>query len=220
MQPNEQENIYTDKVDYANTPDDSVWGTEDKVTTNLLEKTNVVGKWLNLCAGDGRFNNQLLKKADEIIAVDIDESALQKIVRITPDALRKKLTIKTANIVKPFPFLNDVFDGIFCVGTLHLFPKRVFKSILDEMGRVLKSGGRIIIDFATDIKRTYPDGSLWIVETEPNYTLEEALVFLKEMFYDYEVSITTDKIEPEKVRLNNKEYVFTSNYILLNAVKK
>jgi hypothetical protein len=88
------------------------------------------------------------------------------------------------------------------------------------MERVLKSGGRIIIDFSTDIKRTYPDGSLWIVETEPNYTLEEALIFLKEMFKDYEVSITTDKVEPKKVSLNNKEYVFTSNFILLNAVKK
>ena len=220
MQPNEQENIYTDDVDYANTPDNSVWGTEDKATADLLEKTHVAGKWLNLCAGDGRFNNQLLEKADEIIAVDIDENALQKIVRITPDTLRKKLIVKTANIAKPFPFANDVFDGIFCVGTLHLFPKLIFKSILDEMGRVLKSGGRIIIDFATDIKRTYPDGSLWIVETEPNYTLEEALIFLKEMFKDYEVSITTDKVEPEKVRLNDKEYIFTSNFILLNAVKK
>lgn len=220
MQPNEQENIYTDDVDYANTPDDSVWGTEDKATADLLKKTNIAGKWLNLCAGDGRFNNQLLEKADEIIAVDIDENALQKIVRITPEALRKKLTTKTTNVVKPFPFADDVFNGIFCVGTLHLFPKLVFKNILDEMRRVLKSGGRIIIDFATDIKRTYPDGSLWIVETEPNYTLEEAILFLKEMFKDYEVSITTDKVEPEKVRLNDKEYIFTSNYILLNAVKK
>ncbi|HUT22182.1 MAG TPA: class I SAM-dependent methyltransferase [Candidatus Bipolaricaulota bacterium] len=220
MQPNEQENIYTDDVDYANTPNDSVWGTEDKATADLLKKTNIAGKWLNLCAGDGRFNNQLLEKADEIIAVDIDENALQKIVRITPEALRKKLTTKTANVVKPFPFADDVFNGIFCVGTLHLFPKLVFKSILDEMGRVLKSSGRIIIDFATDIKRTYPDGSLWIVETEPNYTLEEALIFLKEMFTDYEVDITTNKVEPEKVSLNEKEYVFTSNFILLNAVKK
>ncbi|MDD2656071.1 MAG: class I SAM-dependent methyltransferase [Patescibacteria group bacterium] len=220
MQSNEQENIYTGDVDYANTPDDSVWGTEDEATADLLKKTNIAGKWLNFCAGDGRFNNLLLEKANEIIAVDINESALQKIVRITPDALRKKLTIKTANVVRPLPFENDLFDGIFCVGTLHLFPKLVFKGILDEMGRVLKSGGRIIIDFATDIKRTYPDGSLWIVKTEPNYTLEEAIVFLKEMFKDYEVIITTDKVEPEKVKLNDKEYIFTSNFILLNAVKK
>jgi SAM-dependent methyltransferase len=220
MQPNEQENIYTDDVDYANTSYNSVWGTEDKATADLLEKTHVAGKWLNLCAGDGRFNNQLLEKADELIAVDIDENALQKIVRITPETLRKKLIVQTANVVKPFPFVNDEFDGIFCVGTLHLFPKLIFKCILDEMGRVLKSGGRIIIDFATDIKRIYPDGSLWIVETEPNYTLEEALIFLKEMFKDYEVSITTDKVEPEKVSLNDKEYVFTSKFILLDAIKK
>lgn len=87
------------------------------------------------------------------------------------------------------------------------------------MGRVLKSGGRIIIDFATDIKRTCPDGGLWIIKNEPNYTLEEALLFLKEIFKDYETNIIVDKVDPEKVKLKDKEYVFTSNFILLDAVK-
>ncbi len=87
------------------------------------------------------------------------------------------------------------------------------------MGRVLKSGGRIIIDFATDIKRVYPDGSIWIVENESNYKLEDALIFLRETFKDYKVNIITDKVEPEKVKLKNREYIFTSNFILLEAVK-
>lgn len=217
MQPNEQKNIYTDKVNYADTSNDSVWGTEDKATTDLIERTDITGKWLNLCAGDGRFNNQLLEKTDEVIAVDIDESALQKLSRIAPNALKKKLTTKTMNVVKPFPFGNNTFDGIFCVGTLHLFPKPVFTSIFGEMERVLKSSGRIIIDFATDIKRTYPNGSLWIIKNEPNYTLKEALLFLREIFKNYKVNITTDKVDPEKVKLDDKEYMFTSNFILIDA---
>jgi len=101
----------------------------------------------------------------------------------------------------------------------NLFPKQVFKNIFDEIERVLKHGGRIIIDFATDIKRAYPDGSLWIVENEPNYTLKEALIFLKEAFKGYKVNIITDKVDPEKVKLDDKEYIFTSNFILMDAVK-
>ncbi len=86
------------------------------------------------------------------------------------------------------------------------------------MGRVLKSGGRIIIDFATDIRRTYPGGGLWVIENEPNYTLEEALRFLKEIFKDYETNIVVEKVDPEKVKLKDKEYVFTSNFILLVTI--
>jgi SAM-dependent methyltransferase len=220
MKPNEKENIYTDEVDYANTLDTSVWGTEDKATSDLLLKAGITGKWLNLCAGDGRFNNLLLTQVNEVIAADIDETALQKLTRITPSELRNKLTTKKINVTKPFPFDNDAFDGVFCVGTLHLFPKPVFKNIFSEIERVLKHGGQIIIDFATDIKRTYPDGSLWIVEKEPNYTLNEALSFLKDIFKDYKIDIITDKVDPEKVKLDDKEYIFTSNFILINAIKK
>lgn len=157
---------------------------------------------------------------DELVAVDIDEDALKKIVRITPDKLKKKLTIKIANIAKALSFDGDIFDGIFCVGTLHLFPKQIFRNIFTEMERVLKPGGKIIIDFATDIKRTYPDGSLWIIENEPNYILEDALIFLKEVFKNYDINLIIDKVEPEGVVLKNKKYIFTSNFILLSAQKR
>ena len=220
MKPNEMESIYTDEVDYTNTPNASVWGTEDQATSDLLKRTNVSGIWLNLCAGDGRFNTQLLEKVDKVVAVDIDENALQKLVRTTPSVLKEKLFVKVANVAKPFSFADDTFDGVFCVGTLHLFQRNVFKNILSEIGRILKPGGRIIIDFATDIKRVCPDDSLWIVENEPNYSLEEGLLFLEECFKDYEVSIITDKSEPERVKLDNREYVFSSNYILIDAIKR
>lgn len=134
-------------------------GAEDNATNELLVKTNISGNWLNLCAGDGRFNNHLLAKADQVLAVDIDPSPLQKLLRITPDHLKSKLNIKTLNITQPWPLEKNEFDGIFCVGTLHFFPKPVFQFIFQEMDRVLKSGGKIIIDFATDIQRKYPDGN-------------------------------------------------------------
>jgi len=220
MKPNEKENIFTDEVDYANTADASVWGTEDLATTNLINKTEIHGKWLNLCAGDGRFNNKFLEKADEVVAVDIDESALQKLVRITPDFLKNKLSIKTMNVTERFLLKNADFDGVFSVGTMHLFPKAVFKNIVSEIDRILKPGGRIIIDFATDIKRTYSDGSLWIVENEPNYSTEEALVFLEEVFQNYKTNFTVETVEPELVKLKEKEYVFTSNFVLVTAIKQ
>jgi len=219
MQPNENEFIYTDGVDYAETTDNSIWGTEEEATSNLISKTNITGRWLNLCAGDGRFNNQLLAKANEVIAVDIDESALQKLVRITPERLRSKLKIQTGDVVKPLLFNNQSFDGFFCVGTLHLFPKQIFKKIFNEMDRVLKIGGLIIIDFAADIKRVNPDGALWVVENEPNYSLTEAKKFLEDVFRNYKINVIIDKSEPEEVTLNDRIYTFSCNFILLEGRK-
>lgn len=219
MQPKENEFIYTDGVDYAKTADGSVWGTEEEVTSNLIGKSKINGKWLNLCAGDGRFNNQLLTRADEVTAVDIDESALQKLVRITPERLKSRLKIQVANVAKPLPFNNQSFDGIFCVGTLHLFPKQIFKEIFNEMDRVLKVGGLIIIDFAADIKRVYPDGTLWKVGNEPNYTIAEAKKFLEDVFRDYKINIHVNKSKPEDVTLNDRTYTFSCNFILLEGQK-
>jgi ubiquinone/menaquinone biosynthesis C-methylase UbiE len=218
MKPNEQENIFTDEIDYAKTGNNSVWGDEDKATNDLI-KTIKGGKWLNLCAGDGRFNLHLLERAEQVTAADIDPSALQKLYRITPLELIKKLATRSMNVTMPFPFETETIDGIFCSGTLHLFPKDIFKRIFQEMDRVLKHNGKMIIDFATDIERRYPDGSLWIVKNEPNYSLQEALAFLQNIFQDYSVQIVTDKVEPEKVQLGDKEYMFSSNFILIQGTK-
>ena len=219
MQPRENEFIYTDGIDYTKTTDGSVWGTEEEATSSLINKSKITGKWLNLCAGDGRFNNQLLANAGEVIAVDIDDGALQKLVRIAPALLKKKLKIQTANVVRPLPFNNQSFDGIFCVGTLHLFPKQIFKEIVNEMDRVLKIGGLLIVDFATDIKRVYPDGTLWVVENEPNYSLAGAKKFLEDVFVDYKINIVIDQSRPEKVTLNDRTYTFSCNFILLEGRK-
>jgi len=218
-QPQEDKYIYADGVDYSKTPDSSVWGTEEDITAEILNNSGITGKWLNLCAGDGRFNNRLLSKADKVIAVDIDPNALKKLVRITPAELKSKLETKIINVVEPFPFEKESFDGIFCVGTLHLFPKEIFQKILSEMSKVLKPGGKIIIDFAANIKRTYPDGSLWVVENEPNYSLEETKKLLVDCFKDYKTRMEFGKSEPEDVTLNDKTYSFTCDFIVLVATK-
>jgi len=88
----------------------SVWGIEDKATVDLLKNTKIGGSWLNLCAGDGRFNNYLLEQASEVVAVDIDEKALQKLAKTATNTLRKKLKPKVMDITQPLLFENDSFD--------------------------------------------------------------------------------------------------------------
>jgi len=219
FEPQEEKYLYTEGIDYAQTGNVSIWGTEDPLTQDVLLNSDIHGRWLNLCAGDGRFNTALLQHVQTVVATDVDPSALQKLQRLTPDALKPKLEIVTCNVVEPLPFQAAEFDGIFCTGTLHLFPKTIFQNILGELDRILKSGGRMIIDFATDIRRVRPDGSLYTVHGEPLYALDEALDFLKECLSAYAASFQTDTVAPEAVQVRGETYLFSCNYILIQAQK-
>jgi len=218
--PQEDKNIYSEGIDYTLTGDKSIWGTEDRLTVDALKRDDIRGRWLNLCAGDGRFNDLLLQKTDQVVASDIDPGALEKLQRITPQDLKSKLTLQICNVTEPLPFADAFFDGIFCTGTLHLFPRPVFMKIGDELDRILKPGGVMVLDFATDIRRVRPDGSLYTVQGEPLYTQAEALDFLKECFADFQTEFQTASVEPEEVHVRGESYMFSSNFILLVAKKQ
>lgn len=215
----EDKYIFTEGIDYFTTGKTSIWGTGDKYTLQLLKKIEIRGKWLNLAAGDGRYNLNLLKKADFVVASDIDESALSKLWHNTPDKYKQKLETKVFDITKKFPFDNRSFDGVFCTGTLHLFPKEVLKQIISEIDRVLKPNGKVIIDFATDIKRTSPSGKLITFGKEPLYTLEDAKRTLKNLFRNYQIEVHKSEVV-EDFEAANPPYTLNCKLIILIADKK
>ena len=196
----------------------SIWGKGDKETLNFLNTANLSGAWLNLSAGDGRYNTLLLEKADSVTATDIDEFALRKLEMNTPKRYRKKLKIIVLDLTEKFPFENKKFDGVFCTGTLHLFNKENLVKIFSEIKRVLKPYGKIIIDFATDIERRAMNGKhVYIIKNEPKYTLKEAIKFLKIVFKDYKTEIHEYSVPREIVNTGKEKYEFECKYILLVA---
>lgn len=219
MKAQEDKYIFTDETDYSVDSKGSIWGTEEQPTVDCLNSSVHGGVWLNMCAGDGRFNNTLLNNADKVIATDIDINPLKKLLHNTPIRLKNKLEIQTLNVVDTLPFSDGMFDGIFCTGTLHLFPEIVLRKIASQIGRVLKDGGSLIIDLATDIKRVQPDGTNWVVKNEPSYTNKEGEKLLSDIFSNYDREMSFDISEPEQVDLGDRKYVFSSNFILLKAKK-
>jgi len=217
--PKEDKYIFTEGVNYFETAKTSIWGTGDKDTMELLGKIEIHGKWLNLAAGDGRYNLNLLKKADFIVASDIDESALSKLWHNTPKEYKEKLDTKAFDITKKFPFKDGLFDGIFCAGTLHLFPKEVLRQIIFEIDRVLKPNGRGIIDFATDIKRTSLNGKLIIFGKEPLYTLDDAKRVLKNLFRNYQTQMYESEVI-EDFEAANPPYTLNCKFVILIADKE
>ncbi|UCD03787.1 MAG: methyltransferase domain-containing protein, partial [Candidatus Woesearchaeota archaeon] len=174
-------------------------------------------KWLNLAAGDGRYNLKLLKKADEVVACDIDASALSKLYYYTPDKYKPKLEIKIFNATKKFPFEDNSFDGIFCTGSLHFVPKEIFIKISQEIMRVLKPEGKLIFDFATDIKRTKTDGTEYISKREQSYTFDEAKEFLEEIFKNCFIK-SIKKCWVEEFSKANPPYTIRCNFVLMVVI--
>lgn len=217
--PQDDQYIFTDGINYHETGDVSIWGTEENVTVQALSAIPGGGRWLNVCAGDGRFNERLLRKAEEVVALDIDASALSKLWHSTPEDLREKLVIQTSNVVEPLPFENTSFNGVFCTGTLHMFPRQILQGITAEFDRVLRSGGSIILDYATDIRRELPDGSLHKVVGEPNLTLEEGKQWLQDCFDKYSLTFVTSAMAPEEVVMPGRRWMFSSNFIFLTGIK-
>lgn len=215
---------FSENLDYNQTSDVSIWGEGDKDTLEIVKKLisgkKIYGKWLNFAAGDGRYNNLLLREASQVVATDIDAGALEKIQRIAPKELSTKLLIQTQDITKPFPFENNSFDGIFNTGTLHLFPQTILDQIIKESYRILKPGGLFIFDFATDVKRIKDNGT-HIGKSSIEYTQKEARTLLDKLLnmHGYRSQFILCKVPTERVTVGDESYDFSCNYWLIIAKK-
>lgn len=211
--------MFTEGINYFETGKESIWGKGDKKTLEIIDKEDIKGDWLHLAAGDGRYNLELLVKANSVTATDVDKSALSKLWYNTPKEYQSKLRIKAFNLINKFPFNNNSFDGVFCTGTLHLFPKGLLKNIFGEMDRVLKSNGKTIIDFATDARRIRLDtGEPYTIKTRADYSHKEAKIFLKDIFKNYKLNMYESEVV-EEFQGAHPAYKLNCKFIILVANK-
>ncbi|MBU3978563.1 class I SAM-dependent methyltransferase [Patescibacteria group bacterium] len=201
----------------------SIWGKESKDFLKFIKTAKLHGFILNGGAGDGRYNNELLERADRVIAADVDPNPLQKLCKNTPPEYKQKLELNVFDITKKFPYKNNSFDGFFSTGLLHIFPKEVFENISHEIHRVVKPGGKVILGFSTDMIRTKKDGELHIYKGEPEYSLSEGEKLLKKTFKNEDFNIIKmlrSHSSENNFRRSDPPYKLDSNYIYLLAKKK
>ena len=190
----------------------SVWGPGENITLKTIEHEIRNGKWLNLGAGDGRYTKKIVNKADELILADIDKSKLKKAKNLINE--KKKIKLKIFDMTKTFPFDDNAFDGVFCTGTLHLFSPKKIKSILIEVDRILKPYGKIILDFATDIKRTFKNKPNKKFQT-PKYTFDKAKSMLKKNLINYELKIKKSKFKDDLTDKKEHGFKTSGNFFLI-----
>ncbi|MBI2356928.1 methyltransferase domain-containing protein [Candidatus Dojkabacteria bacterium] len=217
---NEKEFVFSEGIDYSKTSKSSIWGKEDTATVDFLKRVVKKGtSWVNLAAGDGRYNNLIANTADNVLDVDIDQGALDKLFANTPVNLQRKLELKVFNLVKSFPLDSNSYDGVFNSGTLYLFPEMIFNVMATEISRILRVGGKIAIEFSINIKRIDREGQRLVFGEEPMYTKETAIKMLNNAFPNFNMKYTDGDSVVDDTKEANPPYMFYCDTLLVEGTK-
>lgn len=202
----------------------SVWGVGEELTLNKIREEPIKGIWLDLGAGDGRYVPELLKRADRLVLGDIDPRELTKVQKYLSKSQRSKINMEVFDITKRFPFSDSSFEGIFCTGILHLFSKEKLEDIFLEINRVLKPDGKIIIDFATDVKRILPNGDKLVLSDKPEYSLlwekEDVYKMLKKILENYDLNFESSSFRDDLTKDPRYGFKTEGNFFLIIGIKK
>jgi ubiquinone/menaquinone biosynthesis C-methylase UbiE len=113
----------------------------------------VTGQLLDAGGGTGRISYALREWVKDIVIVDSSMGMLEQ-------AKTKAGLLSVCSNAEKLPFHNDIFDRVIMVDALHHVSN--INATLDELWRVVKPGGRIVIE-EPDIQ-TYQVKILAIIE--------------------------------------------------------
>lgn len=209
--------IFSEGINYFAVGPESIWGKEGPNVLKFIDDAEVKGIWLNLAAGDGRYCKRILKESERLVAADIDPGALSKAWHRMSGSKRGRFDLVVLDLTQRLPFADNSFNGVFSIGTLHLFNKEILTRVFQEMDRVLKPGGKVIMNFGTNIRRIMPNGKELIYPNEARYRLEEAQEFVEESFRGFRTRIFVEQPEPIPFMNANPPYTYNSSIILMLA---
>ncbi len=139
----------------------------------------------------GRWSISAAQKGFKPIGIDPNLDACLAARRVS-----KQLGVETDFVVgdaRFLPFAKDAFDVVFSYGVLQHFSKENAKTSMDEMGRVLKTDGKILIQmpnklgvrsFYHQVRRGFAEGEGFDVRY---WTPSELIKTFKEKFGETEI---------------------------------
>jgi ubiquinone/menaquinone biosynthesis C-methylase UbiE len=128
----------------------SDWGTYLKEAQDeLLRELLVVGpgdRVLDVATGTGRAAFALAESGAQIVGVDQSEQMLAVAEARRAERELGQLEFRLGSATD-LAFPDDHFDAVMAVRFLHLLPQPVQRTLIEEMVRVLKPGGRLVVEW-------------------------------------------------------------------------
>jgi SAM-dependent methyltransferase len=108
---------------------------------------NINGSILDVACGTATYSRRIISSSRNVYGIDISMGMLKKGMSYLKRAHISDVYLSRASVDK-LPFINAVFDGAICSGSLHLFPDTVLS--LREIARTMKAGAPLSVQTFTE----------------------------------------------------------------------
>ena len=159
---------------------------------------------LDVASGTGLVSIPLAEKVGEVVCLDASLGQLRQLkIKATSRILNINLVMGDARIL---PFRDNIFNIVTCSGALSEIPNK--KQVIEEMQRVLKHDGRLVI--MTMNSESIPLLYLWAYNTEKlkqdleKYKLKKIRIIKIKPFY---LIAKSEKQTNLKTMITNKENI-------------
>ncbi|ACJ16886.1 SAM-dependent methyltransferase [Thermococcus onnurineus NA1] len=119
----------------------------------LLKHMTPRGKVLDLACGVGGFSFLLEDLGFDVVALDSSESMLEKARKFAKDKMSRVEFVK--GNAENLPFEDNSFEYVIFIDSLVHFEPAELNVVFKETARVLKPGGKFILQF-TDLRELLP----------------------------------------------------------------
>ena len=101
---------------------------------------------LDVATGTGRIALHLARQGAHLTGVDLTPTMLEEAkAKVAAEGLQH-VQLQVAN-ARALPFEDHTFDAVTAIRFFHLLPGDVQQEIVQEMYRVVKPGGRVVVEF-------------------------------------------------------------------------
>ncbi len=101
---------------------------------------------LDVATGTGRISLHLARRGAQVIGVDLTAAMLEEAREKAKAENLSNLTLVVAN-ARALPYPDGTFDAVTAIRFFHLLPFELQREILAELYRVVKPGGRVVVEF-------------------------------------------------------------------------
>ena len=124
----------------------------DAVADMLAAELRGRGRSLEIGVGTGRIALPLLARGVDLVGVDLSPAMLARL--ITNAGRQAPLPLAVADATR-LPFAEGSYDAVLAAHVFHLIPD--WRTAAEEVLRVLRPGGVVLIDFGGGVKAPWGD---------------------------------------------------------------